>query len=54
MSYQTDDTTTQEVSSKFAEKMELVAKIRQLQADLARLNVDLARAGASASHIECW
>jgi len=43
-----------EIADKFAQKMELIAKVKELQAEMAKLNVDLARAGAAADQVACW
>lgn len=42
------------VREKLAEKMELISKVRQLQAEMTKVNVELAKAGASVDQLKCW
>lgn len=42
------------ISEKYVQKMEVMAKISELQAEVARINVDLAQLGASAGGSNCW
>ncbi|MEI2385865.1 hypothetical protein [Breoghania sp. JC706] len=49
-----EDKMDAKVRDKFASKLEVIAKIKELQSDLAKINIDLVRSGAAADVVACW
>jgi hypothetical protein len=43
-----------ELHSVAERKMELIAQVRALQAEMAKLNVELVRRGADPNLVACW